>query len=158
MARVRGVVLAHCDNRSCPSRNVPADDGSIGRSRGHWTRPEQWAAVARGEPAPRCGFCGGPLTRSEGDDRAGVNTASKGNTWGTYTVRAGTRAEIRQLHSADPAAVDAVWGEWKPYTLKHDRTWTERVRARPGYWTFAVEHNGVKFEIEFSQLEIQVAR
>ena len=158
MARVRGVVFAHCDNTGCPSLRVPADDGTIGRSRGHWTRPEQWEEVARGGPAPPCGFCGRPLTRSEGDDRSGQNTACARNTWKTYSVRAGTKATIRQLHSPDPAAVDAVWGEWQPYTMKHDRTWTERVRARPGYWTFAAEQGGRYFEIEFSQLDLQLTR
>ena len=155
-----GIVLAHCPNPTCPSRDVPAyegDDDGPGMSRRHWTKAEQWERVAAGEAPPRCGYCGKGLARSDGDERSGVNTTSRGNTWRLYHIPAGTTCHVRELLSNDPAAADAKWSDWRPHKTKHPHTFTSRTRARPGYWTFALAASGRYCEVEFSQLEIQVS-
>jgi hypothetical protein len=162
MAASHGIVLARCVNPNCPCLMVPNYDNpngpeSVGWNR-HWTKEEHWLGVAGGAPAPRCGFCGQPLAVADGGERSGRNTASRGNTWRTYAIPAGTAAHVHVLQSHDPAAVDAAWGEWKPIVTKNAHSFTSRTRARPGYWTFALAVGGRYYEVEFSQLDIQVTR
>lgn len=151
------IVRAHCPGPHCPSRSVPNyddDDDGPGMSRKMWTKASQWEP---GQPTPRCGYCGGPLARTDGDERSGVNTTSRGNTWRNYHIPAGTAAHARMLLSGNPTAADAKWSAWKPITTKHPHTFHQRTRARPGFWTFALAANGQYCEVEFSQLEIQVS-
>lgn len=149
------LIYAHCPRKDCPVGTVPDDRGEIGGRRYMMTTYEgHWDGSL---PAPRCGFCGGPIVRNPGSDRTGRSTANERNTWKNYTIAAGVKCYVRRLVTGEPDSVIAVWEDWQEYTTKRENTFHERTRARPGYWTFRVQAGERFCEFEFPQLEVKVS-
>lgn len=147
-------VFAHCPRADCPVKDVPDDAGNAGGRRYMMTTYEgHWDGLL---PAPRCGFCGGPLVRNPGSDRTGRSTANERNTWKRYTVAAGAACHARRLVSGEPDTVLSVWEDWRQHVTKYPQEFTQRTRARAGFWTFRLNVGGRLCEVEFPQLEVSV--